>query len=1042
MKVVELAVRRPVAVVMAVLAVLLLGGVAFNRLAIDLLPRMNIPVAAVMTSYEGAGPQEVEQVVTRPIEEAVATVENVKRISSVSQPGTSMVMVTFNWGTDMDTATQDIRAKIDYVKQMLPRDVKSPMVLKYDPSMMPVAVYGLSGRQGEVELKHLAEKVIKPRLERIEGVASAYIYGGREREIRVLLDPEKMEGYGVSVPQVVQALQGANLELSGGTVQEGSKEYLVRIPGAFFDLKDIEGVVVYTAAGAPVRLLDFARVEDGFRDVTMASRLDRRDSIGIVVQKQPTANTVEVMRGVRREIAGMERELPGNLKFRVAFDQASFIEDSIRDLTKNVIVGAVLAAFIIYVFLGSVRSTLIICTAIPVAFVGACMLIYFSGETLNMMTLGGLALGVGMIVDDAIVVLENIYRHRRQGAGAVNAAVRGAAEVGGAVIGATLTSVAVFIPVIFVTGLTSELFTPLSLTVAFALGASLFVALTLVPMLASRLLRDGPSAANLQARRFRLPRPSGAWLERIAALYRTALKWGLEHRRRTVLIAGGAFVASLALVPLVGVEFLPPTDQGQVSVTLRMPRGTSLAVTDRVVARIEREAAQLPEVETIFASIGAGSHEARAGFGGAEPDRAMIDLLLVDRGKRERSAAEVADDLRRRLAGIPGAEIKVEAPAMMLGGGGLTAAPVEVILKGDDLDTLKSLADRAAAEIAQVPGVRDLESSLEEGRPEARVVVDRERAAARGLSVAAVASGIRSAVQGEVATRYRVEGDEIDVRVQLEERARESLRDLENVTLVGPAGPVKLRDVARVEIAEGPAAIERRDQARAVSITANLEGRDLNSVMRDIRQRLARIPLPPGYRFEYGGEAQEMAESFGTLSTALVLAVLLVYMILAIQFESLTQPLALMLAVPVALTGMVLGLLLSGRTFNVPAFIGVIVTVGVVVKNAIVLIDYVNQLRARGLERDEAIMQAGPIRLRPVLMTAGTTILAMLPLALGIGEGAELEAPLATVVVGGLLFSTLVSLVLVPVVYAVFDDWGRGLACRLARRTGAQAGRA
>ncbi|MGQ9497478.1 MAG: efflux RND transporter permease subunit [Desulfotomaculales bacterium] len=1029
MKVVELAVRRPVAVVMAVLAVILLGGVAFNRLAIDLLPRMNIPVAAVMTSYEGAGPQEVEQVVTQPIEEAVATVENVKRISSVSQPGTSMVMVTFNWGTDMDVATQDIRAKIDYVKQMLPRDVKSPMVLKYDPSMMPVAVYGLSGRQTEAELKHLAEKVIKPRLERIEGVASAYIYGGREREIRVLLDPEKMEGYGVSVPQVVQALQGANLELSGGTVQEGSKEYLVRIPGAFFDLKDIEGVVVYTAAGAPVRLLDFARVGDGFKDVTMAGRLDRRDSIGIVVQKQPTANTVEVMRGVRREIAGMERELPGNLKFRVAFDQASFIEDSIRDLTKNVIAGAVLAAFIIYLFLGSLRSTLIICTAIPVAFVGACMLIYFSGETLNMMTLGGLALGVGMIVDDAIVVLENIYRHRGQGAGAINAAVRGASEVGGAVIGATLTSVAVFIPVIFVTGLTSELFTPLSLTVAFALGASLFVALTLVPMLASRLLRDGPSAADLQARRFRLPRPSGAWLERVAALYRTALKWGLEHRRRTVLIAGGAFVASLVLVPLVGVEFLPPTDQGQVSVTLRMPRGTSLAETDRVVARIEREAAQLPEVETIFASIGAGSHEARAGFGGAEPDRAMIDLLLVDRGKRERSAAEVADDLRRRLAGIPGAEIKVEAPAMMLGGG-LTAAPVEVILKGDDLDTLKSLADRAAAEIAQVPGVRDLESSLEEGRPEARVVVDRERAAARGLSVAAVASGIRSAVQGEVATRYRVEGTEIDVRVRLQ-KARESLIDLKNVTLMGPAGPVRLRDVAEVRIAEGPVAIQRRDQARAVSITANLAGRDLNSVMQDIRERLGRMALPPGYRFEYGGEAQEMAESFGTLGTALVLAVLLVYMILAIQFESLGQPLALMLSVPVAVTGMVLGLLLTRRTFNVPAFIGVIVAVGVVVKNAIVLIDYINQLRARGLERDEAIMQAGPIRLRPVLMTAGTTILAMLPLALGIGEGAELEAPLATVVVGGLLLSTVVSLVLVPVVYAIFDDWGRAVARRL-----------
>lgn len=1041
MKVVEFAVRRPVAVLMAILAIALLGGVAFNRLAIDLLPRMNIPVAAVLTSYEGAGPQEVEEMVTRRIEEAVATVENVKEISSVSYPGTSMVTVTFNWGTDMDVATQDIRAKIDQIRRMFPDEVGSPVVLKYDPSMMPIAVYGLSGRQGEVELKQLAEKVIKPRLERIAGVASASIYGGREREIRVLLDAARMEGYGISLNQVVEALRAANVDLSGGKVKEGRTEYLVRIPGSFYDLKDIEGVVVPAGDGAAVRLLDFARVEDGYKEVATASRLDGRPSIGVIIQKQPTANTVEVMRSVRREVAAMERELPGDIRFRVAFDQAGFIEDSIRDLTKNVIFGAVLAAFIIYVFLGSVRSTLIICTAIPVAFVGACMLIYFSGETLNMMTLGGLALGVGMIVDDAIVVLENIHRHRRQGASAVEAATRGAAEVGGAVIGATLTSIAVFIPVVFVTGLTSELFTPLSLTVAFALGASLFVALTLIPMLASRLLREAPAPTDNLPRRFRLPRPSGAWLEPIGAFYRKILGWGLQHRRQTVGMAAAAFMVSVLLVPLVGVEFLPATDQGQVNVTVRMPRGTSFAATDRVVAQIEREAVRLPEVQTIFVTVGAGSHEARAGYGAAEPDRAMIDLQLVGRSKRERSAAEVAEALRRRLAGIPGAEIEVTAPKTMFGGG-LMGAPVEVILKGDDLDTLKAIADRARAEIARVPGVRDLETSLGEGRPEARVIVDREQAAARGLAVAAVASAVRGAIQGEVATRYRVEGDEIDVRVQLEERARENLQDLENVTLVGPAGPVKLRDVARVEIAEGPVAIERRDQARVVAITANLEGRDLNSVMRDIRQRLARIPLPPGYRFEYGGEAQEMAESFGTLSTALVLAVLLVYMILAIQFESLGQPLALMLAVPVAVTGMVLGLLLSGRAFNVPAFIGVIVTVGVVVKNAIVLIDYINQLRARGLERDEAIMQAGSIRLRPVLMTAGTTILAMLPLALGIGEGAELEAPLATVVVGGLLFSTLVSLVLVPVVYAVFDDWGRGLACRLARRTGAQAGRA
>jgi len=1006
---------------MAMLVIILLGGVAFSRLAIDLMPQMEIPVGAVITAYEGAGPREVEQLVTRPIEEAVATVENIKDISSVSHAGTSIVMVEFNWGVDMDLAAQEMRAKIDWAKRFLPKDAGSPVVLKFDPSMMPVATYGLTGQQSAVELKQVADKIIKPRLERIKGVALVSIYGGREREIGVLVDPVKMKGYGLSLSQVVQALRLANLDVSGGRVKEGRKDYLIRIPGSFHDLKEVEGVVAQTATGAAVRLLDFARVVDGYKDIEMINRMDRQESLAISIQKQPLANTVEVVRKVRQELKQIEEELPGGLKFRVGFDQAKFIEDSIRDLAGRIVFGGLLAAGIIFLFLRSLRSTLIICTAIPVALIGACTMIYFSGETLNIMTLGGLALGLGLVVDNAIVVLENIYRHRAAGLGLIEAACTGAAEVSGAVTGATLTTIAVFVPVVFVTGLASELFTSLSLTVVFALSASLFVSLTLVPMLCSRVLERGSKAAE------RPMHPAGGLMARVGGLYGRLLEWSLRHRPAAVLIAAVVFCGSLGLAPLVGMEFIPATDQGWVIVNLKMPNGTSLEETNRVTAQIEAEAAKLPEVKTIFTLVGAESHMAQAGFRGAAPDRAMLDLTLVEQTERQRSAADVAEVLRQCFAKIPGAEIKVTAPKTMLGDGMISAAPVEVILKGDDLDVLAEIAGEAEAAVAQVPGVRDVESGLAEGRPEVQVIVDRRRAAEFGLSLSQVAAEIRAAVGGEVATQYRVGGSEIDVRVRLAAGEREHLADFRNLVLAGPVGPVPLRDIARLEVAEGPVAIERRDQARSVAVTAELVGRDLASVTDDIRQRLDGFPLPPGYRFEYGGEAKEMAEGFGTLSIALVLAVLLVYMILAIQFESLGQPLALMLSVPVALTGMILALLLTGRTFNIPAFIGVIVTVGIVVNNAIVLIHYVNQLRARGLGRDEAIMRAGPIRLRPVLMTASTTILAMLPLALGIGEGAELKAPLATVVVGGLFFSTLVSLVLVLVVYAVFDDWAQRL---------------
>jgi HAE1 family hydrophobic/amphiphilic exporter-1 len=1038
MKLAEVAVRRPVGVLMLALAVILLGMVSLSRLAIDLLPEMDIPVVSIVTGYQGAGPQEVEQLVTRPIEEAVATVENLKHLSSVSRSGTSTVVAQFEWGTDINAIMNDVRDVVDRVQPALPPDAERPLIFKFDPALMPVLVVGLTGDQSLADMHRFADNAVKPRLERLEGVASVAVHGGKTREIQVHLDPVAMQGYGVSLGQVTQAIRAGNLNLAGGTVREGAREFVVRVPGEFITLRDVEGVVVPTPEGAPVRLVDIADIRDGYRDLDVISRLNGQPSLALVVQKQPQANTVQVVQRVRAALADIQRDTPGNIRFEAAFDQAEFIEHSITNLRNNLLIGCALAALVIFIFLRNFRTTAIICTTIPLAIIGACNLIYFSGETLNLLTLGGLALGVGVIVDDAIVVLENIFRHRQEGLPPLDAARTGASEVTGAVIGASLTSMAVFAPIAFVGGLASELFSSLAMTVVFALLASLTMALTVVPMLGSRLLAKSLGEVRADGSRLeRLLFLAGAWMEGLKNWYGGVLSWALENRRRVVCLAAVLFVASLALVPLVGTEFLPTMDQGAISIVVEMPRGTAVEETDRMVARVEEIAAGVPEVETVFVTTGVGDYMEQAGLGGTSPDRAMLDLLLVPLGERQRSTAEVVEALRRELAKVPGATFRVSlAEGMTMG----EEAPVAVHLKGDDLDTLARLGDEAAALVAAVPGTREVTSSLEEGRPEVQILVDRDRAALYGLSVSQVASTVRAALHGEVATRYRVGGDEIEVRVRLAEESRRHLADLENLVLTAPTGAqVLLRDVAHLAVGEGPTAITREDQSRTVSITAQIAGRDLGSVNRDVRAALEGMALPSGYSFELGGEAEEMVEAFGELAFALLLAMILVYLILAVLFESLFFPLVIMFTVPVSLTGMVLGLLVTGRSFSLPAFIGAIVAVGVVAKNGIVLVDYVNQLRRRGLERDEALRKAGPIRLRPILMTAGTTVFAMFPIALGLGEGAEMQAPLATVIIGGLIFSTAISLLLVPVIYSILDDWGRAVMRRFSRDAGVSA---
>ena len=1037
MKIWDFAIRRPIFTVMVIMVVLVLGAVSLLRLTIDLFPQIKLPMAAVVTTYSGAGPQEVETLVTRPLEEVMGTVNNVKEIRSESSEGVSVLIVDFNWGTDIDLATLQMREKIDLAQRYLPDGADKPMVFKMDPAMMPIIALSVSGGRNLQELRGLAEDVIKGRLERLDGVASVSVAGGYQREIQVLVDPARLQAYGLSLAQLTQALQVENMNLPGGRVEEAGKELLIRTTGEFRQVSDIEEVLVLLPQGGTVKVKDLARVEDTYRDQRQYTRMNGRPSVGLFVQKQTTANTVRVAGLVKRAIPEVLKELPPGVDIRVVMDQSGFINNSVRNVVRNAIAGGILAVLILYVFLRNFRSTMIIAAAIPISIVATFVLIYFAGLTLNIMSLGGLALGVGMLVDNAIVVLENIFRHRQEGLGRVEAAGFGTEEVAGAVTASTLTTMVVFLPIIFVEGIAAQFFRELALTVSFSLFASLLVALSLLPMLSSRMLRVEGAEVLLGGEGLSRRFPGGvlAWLGRafdwLNTSYRFLLRGALARRRLVVAVAAGAFVASLFVVPLVGMEFVPRMDTGEFSVEIKLPDGAVLAETEKVVSRVEALVNEIPERETVFTTVGAITSMMRGNEAGSELGK--VEVRLVPRRLRGRPVNQVVEEVREKVSRIPGAEFKVNAASGFVGGD-WAGAPITVILKGDDLEVLRRLAEEVAGRVRQVPGTRDVDYGLAQGQPEVQVRVNRDKAAAYGLGLAQVASTVRTAISGQVATRYRVGGDEIDVRVRLQPESRRDLRDLENLVVASPLGvQVPLREVAGLVVARGPVTISREGQSRIVTVTAGLAGRPLGAAMRDVRRSLADLRLPPGYALEYGGENKEMMEAFASLGLALVLAVFLVYMIMAAQFESLLYPFVIMFSVPLAFVGVIWGLALTRRTLNVPSFMGVIMLVGIVVNNAIVLVDYINILRRRGMGRDEAVLKAGPTRLRPILMTTLTTVLAMLPLALGLGESGEAQAPMATVVIGGLTLSTLLTLVVVPVVYTIFDDLGRrGLFARLA----------
>lgn len=1031
MKIADLSIERPLAISMLILALVFLGLFSLPRLAVDLFPDMELPVAVVMTTYEGAAPAEVEKLVTKPIESAVATVSNIDEVRSISQNGNSLVIVMFNWGSDIDNAVNDLRDKIDIVKGMLPSDARSPMTMKLDPNSMPIISFSVAG-EDQVRLKKIAEDTIKPRLERIEGVASVDLSGGKEREIKVKLDPAKTEAYGLNISQVIQALAGDNIAGTAGRVESGSSEMAIRVLGEYTSPESLHNVRInIPGTGNTVALRDLAVVEDSYKEITTSTFVNGEPSLGLYIMKASGANTVQVAKKVNEEVAQLHKILPAGVHIDTVLDSAVFIQDSINTITHHGLLGAMFAFIILYMFLRSFRSTLVVALVIPISIIATFAMLYFGNQTINLLSLGGLMLGLGSLVDFSVVVLESIYRYRQNGFKIIEAAKLGTAEVGNAVTASALAQVVVFLPIVFVQGLAGILFKPLALTVSFSHIAALFAALTLVPMLSSKLLHNiAPPDEVLPGNKTKNPvLLFGKFLHILNRLYGRLLRWALGNRKKVVGFVVVALVLSIAATSLIGTEFIPEMDQGEMTVNIKMPMGTKLAETQRVAENVENLVRrEINVVDTIFATVGSGEL-AMLGIGNTE--EASLQVKLKPLEERAITTKDAAETLRRALVNVPGAEITISLESSAAGS---TGSPVEVSIRGDDLALLEQLGDQVLNMVNGIEGIRNAASSLEDTRSELQLVVDREKASLYGLSAGQVLAAVRNSFDGQIVSRMRTGDDEVDIRLETSRDFAATSDALAGLTVVSPTGArVPVMAVAQMETHSTPQRIVRHSQTREVSVTADIAGRDLGSINKEINEKLYAISFPEGYLVEVGGQSKDMAESFGSLGLALLLSIILVFMVMVAQFESLFQPFIIMFALPPTFIGVVLGLGLTGHHLSVPALIGAIMLVGIVLNNSIVLVDYINTLRKRGYERDQAILEAGPVRLRPILMTALTTVLALLPLAFGGGEGAESRAPMAIVVAFGLTMSTLITLVLVPVVYTIFDDFGKRIGSKFKK---------
>ena len=1014
------AVHRPVLTIMLCLIVIILGSVSFRRLPIDLMPDITYPTLSITTEYENASPEEVEELISRLIEEAMSAVPGVEEVTSVSAEGRSNVRVTFAWGTDLDAAANDIRDRLDRIIPRLPEDAERPRLRKFDLASFPILILGAASNLDPIQMRDIIDNQVKYRIERIPGVASLDVHGGLNREIHVNLNAEKLKALGLPIDQVLNRIEEQNINLPAGSIEQGQMDITIRTPGVYTNLDQLRNTVVAIREKAPIQLNEIATVEDAWEKVTQIVRVNGRPGIRLAVNKQSGKNTVEVATEVLKEIKRINADIP-QLHITPIIDTSDYIKRSITNVGTTIFYGGALAVLVLLLFLRNIPSTAIITTTIPISIIATFTLMYFGGFTLNLMTLGGLALGVGMLVDNAIVVLENIHRLRESGEEPEAAAIEGSKEVMAAVIASTITTLVVFLPLIFVRGMAGIMFKQLSYVVSFSLACSLTVALTLVPMLASRVRRSVvPVAGDKQTRQQRLLQIVGGFFGRLEQRYGNLLSFALNHRMAVLSAAGLLLVASLLLIPLVGVELMPSLDESEVIVNAEMAMGTKLEVLGDTFQKIEGIVKkEVPEIKNTVAYIGGSSWRAR----GSNAGEMRIALKPVT--ERKRSSEQIAAALRRKLTFLPGVTVRTRAGQglFLLRIGTSEGDKVELEVRGHDFEISDALARRVQQVVENVEGITDVKISRETGMPEELILVDRHKAADMKLTILKIAKMLQTALTGTAASYFREAGNEYMIRVKLAEMDKKDLQEILDLSLTNADGePVILRNVVNAQPRKGPVLIQRKDQERVVYVSANISGRDMGSVLADIQKGLRNIPIPKDFGIVFGGDYEEQQRAFRELMMSFVLALVLVYMVMASLYESLRYPLVVMFSVPLAGIGVIVMLFLTHTTFNVQSFIGCIMLGGIAVNNAILLVDHINLLRRRDqMPLRAAIEEAGRRRLRPILMTATTTILAMTPLALGIGEGGEAQAPMARAIIGGLLSSSLITLVVIPTVYALFE---------------------
>lgn len=1026
MKLSEFGVNRPVFTAMIFFGVLLIGIIAFIQLPVDIMPDLEFPSLSIITMYQGAATEEVESRVTQIIEGNVSTIPGLKEVNSVSQENLSAITLGFEWGMNLDEAANDVRQQLDMATQFLPEDAEKPMIVKFDFSMMPIAFFGINAEESYANLYDIVDERFCNAIRRIPGVAMTVMIGGLQREIKVNVDRHRLEAYHLSINQIAGILASENISQSAGNLKVGRTDYVIRVPGEFESLDEINKVIIGMQNGSPIYLKDIAVVEDSFKDIDSRVRMDRRSGLMVMVQKQSDANTVEVVDRIKKALPDIERTLPPDVKVILVMDTSEFIERSINNLTETLLWALLFVSLVVFLFLREVRGSFIVVTSIPFSLIIAFIFLYIGGFTINMMSLSAIAIAVGMVVDMAIVIYENIYRHRtEEEESRKEAAIFGADEVGLAVTASTFTTVSIFLPIIFVKGITGIMFRELSFVVIVVLLASLFTALNFTPMLASRFMKI-PSEYKNRSRWFsNFQRVSGQWFKAVESRYRVFLNWALNHRFLTLCGGLVIFILSLLLLFIIPTDFMPKIDDGSVIGNIELSAGTRIEETDKIMQQIETIIEEnVPERELMFAHAG----ESESGMGAVMGQRSDINIMmvgvqLVPKNERDRSKFDVADLLRNKIAEIPGVEkidfTEQDMFAMLSGG----EKPVSVNIYGYDIEATDAFALKVKNMLDRIEGLMDVIISRGKGRPELWIEVDREKASSMGLNMTQISSTLRTNLYGKVATLYREGGDEYNTFVQLRESDRQTIDDLKNIFITSPLGKqIPIMNIAKVVEKGGPIIIERKNQERIVRVGGGLYNRALGDVVADIRKELAAMSIPPGITVEIGGTAEDQEEAFRWLLYALLLGIVLVYMIMAAQFESFIDPFVIIFTVPFAIVGVLWALLITGKTLSLISFVGMIMLIGIVVNNAIILVDYINILRRRGLGVREAILITGPRRLRPISMTVLTLIFGLTPMALKTGEGSEIWSPLGISVIGGLIVSTLISLIFVPTLYSVFEE--------------------